>query len=211
MSNETMTHNSSHNSSHNAHHEHPDDVGSRNRLGVILILVADISFALSMMFVFFYLKSQNVNDMWLPKADGENPAIQPLSSNPAWTVTLIAALGMALHYFGLKSARSGNQSGLKNASFLAMVAAIAGSIYQWNTIATAPFTFYNGAYVSAFYLLTILNEVHLILTVLISFGNWNRARMGLYKSNYWHVDIVNVWWIWMAVSSAMGAFCLSMA
>ena len=33
--------------SHTAHHEHPDDVGSRNRLGVILILVADISFALS--------------------------------------------------------------------------------------------------------------------------------------------------------------------
>jgi heme/copper-type cytochrome/quinol oxidase subunit 3 len=196
---------------HNVHHEHPDDVGSRNRLGVILILVADISFALSMMFVFFYLKSQNVNDMWLPKGDGEHPAIQPLSSSPAWTVTLIAAVGMALHYFGLRSARSGNQSGLKGASLLAMLAAIAASVMQWNTIANAPFTFYEGTYVSAFYLLTIMNQVHLFLTVFISFGNWNRARMGLYKSNYWHVDIVNVWWVWMAVSSAMGAFCLSMA
>ena len=28
-----------------AHHEHPDVVGSRNRLGVVLLLVADISFA----------------------------------------------------------------------------------------------------------------------------------------------------------------------
>lgn len=203
MSHETLT--------HNVHHEHPDDVGSRNRLGVILILVADISFALSMMFVFFYLKSQNVNEMWLPKADGENPAIQPLSINPAWTVTLIAALGMALHYFGLRSARSGNQGGLKGASLLAMLAAIAASVMQWNTIATAPFTFHEGTYVSAFYLLTIMNQVHLFLTVFISFGNWNRARMGLYKSNYWHVDIVNVWWVWMAVSSALGAFCLSMA
>ena len=203
MSHETLT--------HSVHHEHPDDVGSRNRLGVILILVADISFALSMMFVFFYLKSQNVNDMWLPKGDGEHPAIQPLSSNPAWTVTLIAAVGMALHYFGLRSARSGNQSGLKGASLLAMLTAIVASVMQWNTIATAPFTFHEGTYVSAFYLLTIMNQVHLFLTVFISFGNWNRARMGLYKSNYWHVDIVNVWWIWMAVSSALGAFCLSMA
>ena len=203
MSHETLT--------HSVHHEHPDDVGSRNRLGVILILVADISFALSMMFVFFYLKSQNVNDMWLPKGDGEHPAIQPLSSSPAWTVTLIAALGMALHYFGLRSARSGNQSGLKSASLLAMLTAIVASVMQWNTIASAPFTFYEGTYVSAFYLLTIMNQVHLFLTVFISFGNWNRARMGLYKSNYWHVDIVNVWWVWMAVSSALGAFCLSMA
>lgn len=208
MSNETLT--NVHNE-HGGHHEHPDDVGSRNRLGVILILVADISFALSMVFVFFYLKSQNVNGMWLPKADGENPAIQPLSSNPAWTVTLIAALGMALHYFGLRSARSGSQSGLKNASLLALIAALVATVIQWNTIATAPFTFYQGTYVSAFYLLTIMNQVHLFLTVFISFGNWNRARLGLYKSNYWHVDIVNVWWIWMAVSSGLGAFCLSLA
>jgi len=206
MSNETMTH-----SAHTAHHEHPDDVGSRNRLGVILILVADISFALSMVFVFFYLKSQNVNDMWLPKGDAEHPAIQPLSSSSAWTVTLIAALGMALHYYGLRSARSGNQSGLKSASLLALGAAIVASVLQWQTIANAPFTFYEGSYVSTFYLLTILNQVHLFLTIFIAFGNWNRARLGLYKTNYWHVDIVNVWWIWMAVSSGLGAFCLSMA
>ena len=38
-----------------AHHEHPDVVGSRNRLGVILILVADIAFALAVLFTYFYL------------------------------------------------------------------------------------------------------------------------------------------------------------
>ena len=194
-----------------AHHEDPDVVGSRNRLGVILILVADISFALSMMFVFFYLKSQNIHEMWLPKGDEEHAAIHPLSSTPAWTVTLVAAVGLAFHYFGLRSARNGNQSALKGASLIALVAAVAGAVMQWNTIANAPFTFHEGSYVSAFYLLTIMNQVHLLLTVFISFGNWNRARLGLYKSNYWHVDIVNVWWIWMAVSSGLGAFCLSMA
>lgn len=194
-----------------AHHEDPDVVGSRNRLGVILILVADISFALSMMFVFFYLKSQNIHDMWLPKGDEEHAAIHPLSSSPAWIVTAIAAVGMLLHYFGLRSARNGNQSTLKSAGLLAFVAAIVGSAIQWKTIANAPFTFHEGTYVSAFYLLTIMNLVHLLLTVFISFGNWNRSRLGLYKTNYWHIDIVNVWWIWMTVSSGLGAFCLSMA
>jgi heme/copper-type cytochrome/quinol oxidase subunit 3 len=149
--------------------------------------------------------------MWLPQGDEEHAAIHPLSSSPAWTVTTIAAIGALIHYFGLRSARQGNQSALKGAGLLSLVAALAGTVMQWNTVATAPFTFHEGSYVAAFYLLTIMNLVHLFLTVFISFGNWNRARLNLYSSNYWHVDIVNVWWIWMAVSSAMGAFCLSMA
>ena len=37
----------------NPHHEHPDVVGSRNRLGVILLIVADVAFALSMVFTYF--------------------------------------------------------------------------------------------------------------------------------------------------------------
>ena len=197
--------------SHHVHQEHPDDVGSRNKLGVILILVADISFALSMVFVFFYLKSQNINDMWLPKADGENPAIEPLSSWPAWQVTIVAALGMAIHRLGLKSAQNGNTNALPRFGLLSLVAAVVATVMQWNSIANAPFTFHQGAYVATFYMFTILNLVHLLITVFISFGNWNRARLGLYKSNYWHVDIVNIWWVWMTVSSALGAFCLSMA
>jgi len=62
----------------NPHHEHPDVVGSRNRLGVILLIVADVAFALSMVFTFFYLKAQNVNEMWLPAATEESPAITPV-------------------------------------------------------------------------------------------------------------------------------------
>jgi protein-S-isoprenylcysteine O-methyltransferase Ste14 len=87
-----------------AHHEHPDVVGSRNRLGVILLLVADIAFALSMVFVYFYLRGQNVNDMWLPAATADRPAIEPLSAGPGWTVTAIVALGLLAHMYGLRCA-----------------------------------------------------------------------------------------------------------
>jgi heme/copper-type cytochrome/quinol oxidase subunit 3 len=78
-------------------------------------------------------------------------------------------------------------------------------------IANAPFTFYSGAYASCYYLITILNMVHLILTVFIALGNWNRSRLGIYAHDHWHVDIVNVWWVWMTVSSLLGAFALSFA
>lgn len=192
-----------------AHHEHPDVVGSRNRLGVILLLVADIAFALSMLFVFFYLRGQNVNDMWLPAATDERGAIEPVSAGPAWIVTAVVAFGLLAHFYGLQGVRALNQTQLKLGSLVAFVASVAALIYQFNSIASAPFTFSDGAYVSCFYLITILNFVHLLLTVFISLGNWNRARLGLYVSDHWHVDIVRVWWVWMVVSSLLGAFALS--
>lgn len=192
-----------------AHHEHPDVVGSRNRLGVILLLVADIAFALSMVFVYFYLRGQNVNDMWLPAATADHAAIKPLSAAPGWTVTVIAAFGMLSHFYGLQGARAKNQTQLKLGSLVAFVASLAAMVYQFNTISSAPFTFSDGAYVSCFYMFAILNFVHILLTVFISLGNWNRARLGLYVSDFWHVDIVKIWWVWMTVSSLLGAFALS--
>ena len=195
----------------NPHHEHPDVVGSRNRLGVILILVADIAFALSVLFVFFYLKGQNVNDMWLPKATEDTPAIVPLSSMSSWNVTAIAAFGLIAHQFGLRGVRAANQAQLKLGGLVALIAAVVATVYQNMQIANAPFTFYSGAYASCYYLITILNMVHLILTVFIALGNWNRSRLGIYAHDHWHVDIVNVWWVWMTVSSLLGAFALSFA
>ena len=192
-----------------AHHEHPDVVGSRNRLGVILLLVADIAFALSMVFVYFYLRGQNVNNMWLPIATADHPAIEPLSSKSAWIVTAICAFGALAHIYGLKGARASNQTQLKLGSIVAFIASIVAIANQTNTISSAPFTFTDGAYVSCFYMFAFLNMAHLILTVFISLGNMNRARLGLYTENFWHVDIVRLWWIWMAVSSLLGAFCLS--
>ena len=192
-----------------AHHEHPDVVGSRNRLGVILLLVADISFALSMVFVYFYLRGQNVNDMWLPAATADRPAILPISSSSAWIVTAVCAVGALTHIYGLRGARAHNQTQLKLGSLVALVASIIAIAIQVNTISSVPFTFNDGAYVSCFYMFAFLNFVHLALTIFISLGNWNRARLGLYTENFWHVDIVRIWWIWMTVSSLLGAFCLT--
>jgi len=192
-----------------AHHEHPDVVGSRNRLGVILILVADISFALSMLFVFFYLKGQNVNEMWLPAAHDDVAAISPISSKGAWTVTAVAAFGLLAHYYALRGVRAKNQSQLNLGGLVALVAAVVATGMQIMQISAAPFGFDAGAYASCYFLITILNVVHLLLTVFIALGNWNRTRLGIYKADHWHVDIVNVWWIWMTVSSLLGAFALS--
>lgn len=193
----------------NPHHEHPDVVGSRNRLGVVLLIVADVAFALSMVFTYFYLKAQNVNDMWLPAEIEDRPAVLPVSSSGAWRVTAIAAIGLLAHFLALRSVRKGKQSELKLFGLVALVASLVATVFQVQQFGAVPFTFYSGAYASCWYLFAILNTVHLILTAFIALGNWNRSRLGLYKADHWHVDIVNVWWVWMVVSSLLGAFSLS--
>lgn len=192
-----------------SHHEHPDVVGSRNRLGVVLILVADISFALSVLFVYFYLRGQNVNDMWLPKANDTQSATVPVSSTGAWYVTIIAALGLIFNRYALAGARVKNQTQLVLGSSLAFLASLVALVYQVMLLTSTNFTITMGAYASCYYLIAGLNVFHLVLTVFIALGNWNRSRLGIYVSDHWHVEIVNVWWIWMTVSSLLGAFALS--
>ena len=209
MSVETHGHSTPHAENPNYHHEHPDVVGSRNRLGLILLLVADISFALAVLFVYLYLKGQNVNDMWLPKASDTQAATVPVSSMGAWSVTIIAALGLLSHRYGLSGARAKNQTQLVLGSGVAFLASLVALIYQGMQMNNAPFTITMGAYASCYYLIAGLNMVHLFLTAFISLGNWNRSRLGIYAADHWHVDIVNVWWIWMTVSSLLGAFALS--
>ena len=192
------------------HHEHPDVVGSRNRLGVILILVADIAFALAVLFTYFYLKTQNVNGMWLPKGDEKHPAMHAIAVAQVWKVTLLAVFGFLGQRWALISSRHGRHSGLMIGGTFAFAFSLIALWLQINQIGAAPFTTQDGSYASCYFLITGLNAVHLALTVFIAFGNLNRSRLGLYKHDYWQVDIVEVWWIWMVVSSALGSFALSM-
>lgn len=191
------------------HVEDPNDVGRRNRLGVILLIVADVTFALGMMFTYFYLRAQNVNDMWLPAATETQPRIEPIPASGPWILAGIAALGLLAHFYGLNGARHHDQVRLKVGGFVALILVVVALVMQVRAIAGAPFTFYMGTYVSCYYLIACMNALHLILTSFIALGNWNRSRLGLYRENHWHVEIVNIWWIWMVVSSVMGAFALS--
>ena len=192
-----------------AHHEHPDVVGSRNRLGVILILVADIAFALSMMFVYFYLKQQNVNDMWLPTASEDMPGVKPVSSSNAWLLVGLCALGLVSNQFAVKGSKAKDSAQSNIGTGLAVIFSVAAFVLQVMQMNSTSFTTRMGAYASTYYLIAIINAVHLFITIFIAIGNWNRSRLGLYNKDHWHLSISHVWWIWMTVSAGLGAFALS--
>lgn len=191
------------------HHEHPDVVGSRNRLGVILILVADIAFFLSMLFVYFYLKQQNVNGMWLPRATEESPAVKPVSIVGPIQLFALLILGLAFNRFAMSGSRLGSRERINIGTMAALLLAIAATVMQVQQMNNAGFTTRMGTYASTYYLFAFISLIHLVLTVFIALGNWNRGRLGLYTKNHWHLSISNVWWIWMVVSSGLTTFALS--
>ena len=191
------------------HHEHPDVVGSRNRLGVILILVADIAFALSMLFVYFYLKQQNVNGMWLPAATEESPVVTPISSTGAWQLTVLCAIGMLANLFARSGVQANSRERINLGTGLAIVVISVATVMQVMQMNSTGFTTRMGAYASSYYLIASINLIHLVITLFIAIGNWNRGRLGLYSQNHWHLTISHVWWIWMTVSCGLGAWALS--
>lgn len=195
----------------NTHHEHPDVVGSRNKLGVVLILVADIAFALSVLFVYFYLKQQDVGGMWLPRATEGQAATVPASAMGAWYLTLLAGFGLLVNNYGLRGARTKNPAQINLGLGAGALISVVLFVYQIVQMRQVDFTVTWGAYASCYFLITGLSALHFFITAFIGIGNWNRGRLGLYSSDHWHIDIINVWWIWMFVSSLLGAFALSNA
>lgn len=191
------------------HHEHPDVVGGRNRLGVILILVADIAFFLSMLFVYFYLKQQDVNGMWLPRATEDQPAVTPVSIVGPIQIFVLLIVGLMSNRFAVSGSRIGSRERINIGTMIALLLAIGATVLQIQQMNSTGFTTRMGTYASSYYLFAAISLIHLLLTVFIAFGNWNRGRLGLYTSNHWHLTISNVWWIWMVVSSGLGAFALS--
>ena len=193
----------------NTHHEHPDVVGSRNKLGVVLILVADIAFALSVLFVYFYLKQQDVGGMWLPRATEGQAATVPASAMGAWYLTLLAGFGLLVNNYALRGARTKNPAQINLGLGAGALISIVLFVYQIIQMRQVEFTVTWGAYASCYFLITGLSALHFFITIFIGIGNWNRGRLGLYSNDFWHIDIANVWWIWMVVSSLLGAFALS--
>lgn len=191
------------------HHEDPDVVGSRNRFGVILILVADIAFALSLLFVYFYLRQQNVNGMWLPRATEENPAVVPVPSSGAWQLAVLCFVGLLFNRFAITGSKISSKERINIGTSLALLFALAATVMQIIQMNSTGFTTRMGSYASSYYLIAAVNLIHLLITVFIALGNWNRGRLGLYTSSHWHLTISNVWWIWMTVSCGLGAFALS--
>lgn len=173
-------------------------------VGVILLIVADSAFVLSLVFTYFYLRGLNTDGHWIPVGSA---TISPLST---WVIAAVMVLSAAAYYWGEVGIRTGNQGRLKAglAAALALLAADFG-IQVWR-MATLPFIAHTGSYASTIITFSGANLVHLVLTAILGVAIWNRARLGLFSADrHGHVRLVGYWWAWVAVSAVLIAITTS--
>jgi len=185
------------------HRDPPAVAGSRDRMGVVLLIVADIAFVLCLMFTYLYLRFLNVNGLWLPEE------ITPAPSGLTWLTVVVLFIGAVVFAWGARGLRGGRPASLRIASWIAVIAAVVALVVQFEQLTGFDFAKQeNGRYISAYsssmVALAGANLFHIILTVFISIGIANRARMGKYEDpESWQPRIATYWWTWVVVSSVL--------
>jgi heme/copper-type cytochrome/quinol oxidase subunit 3 len=184
------------------HHESPATVGVRDRQGVLLLVLADAAFALSVVFSYFYLKMGNTNNGWIPEGGTSADAIN------GWIIVgalLVAALLFRMGYQSTVINSKGRSLAFYALSGIALLVATG---LQFRQILNTPFGVAEGTYSSCYYLITYTNLIHIILTAFIVLGIANRDRIGLLDSEkHWHPLVSNIWLNWVVISAALGAIC----
>lgn len=186
------------------HHESLDVVGARWRTGVRLLIAADAAFMAALVFTYFYLRGLNTDGGWIPKG----------SPTEAIWISWALAGGMVLSAVLYRWGEVGNLAGRKNRlglgaglAVLVLAATVVGQIIQMETF---PFEAETGSYASSLWVLAGDNLFHLLLTLFIGIGLWNRSRLGKYTAtDSWQVRIVGLWWSWVALTTVIGAFSAS--
>jgi heme/copper-type cytochrome/quinol oxidase subunit 3 len=185
-------------------HDDADVVGARWRMGVTLIIVADAAFVASLVFTYFYLRGLNTEGGWLPK--GTPTAAIWVS----WVIAGGLVLSAALYRWGQAGQIAGRPSQLVIGAGLAVAVVLADTVGQIIQLGTFPFRVDSGSYASSVFVLSGANLFHLLITLFVGFGLWNRARLGRYAApGSWQVRVVGMWWTWIAVAAIISAFTTS--
>ncbi len=185
------------------HHDPPVVVARRDRMGVLLLIVADIAFVLCLIFTYLYLRFLNVNGMWLPEE------VTPAESGMTWVINGVLIIGAVMSWAGLRGLRQGRAPVLVTTSALALIIAITALVLQWWHLANYGFPsaengYFASAYSSTMVALAGANIFHILLTVIIALGLLSRSLMGKYSAeNPWQPQLGAYWWTWVAVSSIL--------
>jgi hypothetical protein len=193
-------------------------IARRARLGLWLLIVADVAGTIALVISYSYLWSLNVNGGWAPpgatlSASQTNTTLPTTPSTatfavewPFWGIFLVLVVATALMWFGYRSARSGNHAGLMVGAGLSFLVTVAALVFQWIQISTFPFDAGDGAYASAVLLLCASNIFHLFLLLFIGMGIFMRARKGLIdKTNWYQAQLLSYYMTWVCIAFLLGA------
>lgn len=186
------------------HGESIDVVGARWRTGVRLLIVADAAFVAALVFTYFYLRGLDTEGGWLP------PGSPTAGIWVGWALAGGLVLSAGLYRWAQDGSLAGKPKRLVIGAGLAVLVVAADTVGQIIQLATFPFKVESGSYASTLYVIAGASLFHLLLTLFLGIGLWNRARLGRYSAlDNWQVRVVGVWWSWIALAAVITAFTTS--
>lgn len=182
-------------------HHLPLSVKQRqHRMTVLLLLGSDIVFVIALLFAYFYLKTLNENNMWLPKGMPVPPASQ------GFILAGILIVSSLVYRWGDKGIRKGNQKQLKAGVAIALILWVVELIYQiilWEQINFHPG---DGGFASAFYALAGYHTFHLFLGLFLGVGIFNRILKGRYNmGDSIDIELMGYFWYWVTLAAIIMA------
>ena len=183
-----------------SHHLPPELVAHQQRRAVLFFILADAVFFACLLFSYFYLRSLNVNDGWLP--DG----VPTAATWQVWLITGVTVLSALAYRSAETGIRAGQLPRFRTGALgglVLVVVAIALVIYQ---AMTWPILMSDGSYASMFIVMTGVQLVHLVLLLIVAIGILNRGMRGLLDDgNVNHAIIVGYFWYWVALTAVLAA------
>ena len=171
---------------------------------MLLLIVADVAFVGSMVFSYFYLRGLNTEGSWFPKGQ----AIAPIWVG--WVIAAVLVVSAAVYRWGQDGLHGDKAGRMSVAILIALLLVAADLVVQFIQLATLKFGAGHSAYASSIYVLSGANVFHLVLTLFLGVGVANRLRIGRYAAdNDWQVQIIGIWWSWIAVAAVITAFTTS--
>lgn len=171
------------------------------RMGVLALLVSDVTFVAALFFSYLYLRALNVNHMWRP------PSVHPLPRWEGLVAALVVAVGALSYRWGDLGGRRGDQGRLRAGlagGISLFVVALGYQIWQFTTFGFAPGA---SGYASATTALAAYHTFHLCLAVVLGVAIFNRARAGRFGAEkYTEVQVVGYFWYWVVTMAVLMAF-----
>lgn len=175
-------------------------VERRNRLGIWLCIVSDITGTVALLISYAYLWSLNVGGGWAPPNDAY---ADPL---PFWFIFIGFALAATLMWWGVRGIRAGNVGRMVTAAALSSLIVLVTFVSQVWQLSTFPFGVSDGAYASATFWLALSAAFHLFTVFFLTTAVLGRTRKGLISpANPYHAHLVAMFMTWTVIAAFLGA------
>ncbi len=180
---------------HSAHVSLIDD-DQKVRIGMFMYVVADVLFAIFVFTSYLFLRANDTLGAWFAPGTPDLGGVQGL--NAILTVVLvISGVAYAVGQFGV---RAGNQTLLRVGIVVAALTWLASIVGQYYYMSHLPFVTADGAFASAYILMSGYHMFHLLLGLPMLVGITVRSLQGRYtRERHLGITTIGYYWYWAVI------------